>query len=651
MNFRNLRVGTRVGLLVALASLAVIVLLALNLFGDMRSGLAIDRAHHYTTLAETALELENGALQMRRREKDFLLRSDLKYFDDYKADADKVMELVARLQAEAELPEVKTAAERLAASLPAHRAQFAKVVALQEKLGLSEDLGLSGNLRSAVHAVEEKLEAADAPMTVKMLMMRRHEKDFMLRGDAKYVGRLDERRREFDALLAGSVLPMDERQQISALMDIYQRDVHAWADGRAALTAEIARLSEIFADMSPDFETIGEIAQKSETAALAELADDRASVRIAVIVASLLILVVTVIAGILIGRSIARPVVSMTAAMRRLAEGDKGAEIPARDRGDEIGEMAAAVQVFKDNMIRNEEMTAEQERARLAREARAQRIESLTGDFDRAVATVLGQLGAATSQMQSTASSMSSTAEETNRQASVVAAASEEASANVQTVASAAEELSSSIEEISRQVAQSATIAAQASSDAERTNRQVDGLAKAAQRIGEVIGLIRDIAEQTNLLALNATIEAARAGEAGKGFAVVASEVKNLANQTAKATEQIGQQIGGIQTETNDAVAVIQGISQTIARMDEIAASIASAVEEQGAATQEISRNVQQAAQGTHEVSENITGVTRAAGETGMAADQVKESAGSLATQSTSLRQAVEEFLVGVRAA
>ncbi|MEQ9123296.1 MAG: HAMP domain-containing protein, partial [Alphaproteobacteria bacterium] len=236
-------------------------------------------------------------------------------------------------------------------------------------------------------------------------------------------------------------------------MDIYQRDVHAWADGRAALTAEIARLSEIFADMSPDFETIGEIAQKSETAALAELADDRASVRIAVIVASLLILVVTVIAGILIGRSIARPVVSMTAAMRRLAEGDKGAEIPARDRGDEIGEMAAAVQVFKDNMIRNEEMTTEQERDRLAREDRAQHIESLTGDFDQAVATVLGQLGAATSQMQSTASSMSSTAEETNRQAGVVAAASEEASANVQTVASAAEELSTSIEEISRQVA------------------------------------------------------------------------------------------------------------------------------------------------------------------------------------------------------
>jgi len=362
-------------------------------------------------------------------------------------------------------------------------------------------------------------------------------------------------------------------------------------------------------------------------------------------------LLVGILAAFLVGRGIARPIQAMTSAMTGLAQGDRNTEIPSQGRRDEIGEMAEAVQVFRDNMARNEELAARQEQERAERERRADAITALTRDFDEAVAGMLAQVGAATSQMQSTATSMSATAEETSRQASAVAAASEQASANVQTVASAAEELSGSIREISGQVAQSATIAAKASSDAQRTNVQVDGLAQAAQKIGEVVNLIQDIAEQTNLLALNATIEAARAGEAGKGFAVVASEVKNLANQTAKATEQIGKQIGGIQSETAEAVTAIQGIGSTIAEINEIATSIASAVEEQGAATQEISRNVQEAARGTQEVSANIGGVTRAAGETGNAADQVNVSAGNVAEQSERLSRTVQEFLAAVRAA
>ncbi|MBU0724127.1 MAG: HAMP domain-containing protein [Alphaproteobacteria bacterium] len=369
------------------------------------------------------------------------------------------------------------------------------------------------------------------------------------------------------------------------------------------------------------------------------------------IIASAVALVFGLLSAILIGRGIAGPIRSMTAAMGALAEGDKAVEIPAQGRRDEVGEMAAAVQVFKDNMIRADALAAEQEAERAKREQRAQVIEGLTRDFDEAVAEVLSQVGAATSEMQSTATSMSTTAEETNRQATAVAAAAEQASANVQTVASAAEELSSSIEEISRQVAQSAEIAGQASGDAQRTNQQVEGLAQAAQKIGQVVQLIQDIAEQTNLLALNATIEAARAGDAGKGFAVVASEVKNLASQTAKATEEIGLQISGIQTETSEAVGAIRGIGETINKINEIAATIASAVEEQGAATREISRNVLEAAKGTEEVSSNIVNVTQAAGETGAAAGQVTASAGNLAEQSDHLRKAVEAFLSGVRAA
>jgi len=261
------------------------------------------------------------------------------------------------------------------------------------------------------------------------------------------------------------------------------------------------------------------------------------------------------------------------------------------------------------------------------------------------VQQVVDVVASASAEMEASAQSMSATAEETNRQASAVAAASEEASTNVQTVASAAEELSSSISEISRQVTQSSEVARKAVEEAAKTNTTVKGLVEAAQKIGDVVNLINDIAGQTNLLALNATIEAARAGEAGKGFAVVASEVKSLATQTAKATEDIGRQIGAIQGATNDAVNAIHGIGQTIEEIAKIASNISAAVEEQGSATQEIARNVQQASVGTQEVSSNITGVTRAATDTGSAAGQVLTAAQELARQGDALKKEVESFL------
>ncbi len=353
----------------------------------------------------------------------------------------------------------------------------------------------------------------------------------------------------------------------------------------------------------------------------------------------------------LTNRAIVPPILGMVGAMGRLAGGDHAVEIPATDKHDEIGLMARAVVVFKENMIKAKELADKEAEAFRARMARAARVNELTEGFDAEISSVLKSVAAASTELQATASQLTATAEETSSQASSVSAATEEASANVQTVAAASEELASSVTEIGRQVAQSASIAQKAVSEADRTNSTVQGLLNDAASIGDVVKLISEIASQTNLLALNATIEAARAGEAGRGFAVVASEVKNLAEQTAKATDQIGTQVTSIQASSGEVVTAIKGISDTINQMNEIAAAIASAVEEQGSATQEIARNVQQAALGTTEISSNVTGVRQAAGDTGAAAHHVLQASTELSEQSERMRAQVESFLGNIKAA
>jgi methyl-accepting chemotaxis protein len=350
-------------------------------------------------------------------------------------------------------------------------------------------------------------------------------------------------------------------------------------------------------------------------------------------------------------RSILRPVTAMNRVMTALASGETGTDVPGRDRTDEIGAMAQAVQVFKDNAIERSRLEAERESAREAENKRRQALDRLTEQFSADVKGVVQALASAATQMQATSETMSATAGETSRQAAGVASASQQASGNVQMVATAAEELSASIREISRQMAQSHTMTQSAAGEAETARGTVKALAEVAARIGAVVTLINDIASQTNLLALNATIEAARAGDAGKGFAVVASEVKALATQTTKATDEIAAQIAAVQGEITGTVGAIEGITATIGRINEIAATIAAAVEEQQAATAEIARNVEQAATGTTEVSSSIGTVTTAAGATGAAAGEVLTAARQLSQQAATMQDFVGRFVHEVRAA
>jgi methyl-accepting chemotaxis protein len=347
-----------------------------------------------------------------------------------------------------------------------------------------------------------------------------------------------------------------------------------------------------------------------------------------------------------IGRGITRPLRMLAAVMERLAGGDKGVDIPGRERRDEFRQVADAVAVFRDNAVAMDRMAAERAEAEIKGEAeKRQAVLALADSLDSTVSSVIDSIGTAAHGLQSTAGGLTASAEEATRQATAASGASDMALANVQAVAAAAEELSVSIAEISRQTESSVAVAARAVEDSNRTSSRMMELSQAAVRIETVVALIQEIAGRTNLLALNATIEAARAGTAGAGFAVVASEVKQLASQTAKATDEIAVQISGMQQATRESASAIEGIARTIDEMGAITTTISEAVDQQGLAASAIARNIQQAASGTADASASIGSVSDAAKQTGDAADAVLSAASALARDSDSLRGQVSQFL------
>ncbi len=354
------------------------------------------------------------------------------------------------------------------------------------------------------------------------------------------------------------------------------------------------------------------------------------------------------ITGYVLSRQVSRPLDKIIGTMGRLAEGDLSVEVPGIERHDEIGAMAQAVQVFKDNALARQRLESIQEAQSAARQRRAQTLDRLIQEFQQAVLGVVEGLAASATELRAGSESMSASAEETSRQAVGATSAADEARGNAEAVAAAVEELNSSIAEIGRQVAQSAKIASTAAEEARRTNLTVESLASAGVKIGQVVGLIEDIAARTKLLALNATIEAARAGEAGKGFAVVAAEVKALATQTATATDEISGQVAEMQSATGGAVDTIRSIGETVGRLNEIATMIASTVEQQTHAAEEIARNVHQAASGTGEVARIIAGVTEASEDTGRVAHQVQHEADELAKRGETLHHEVDGFIAKV---
>ncbi|PTW63295.1 methyl-accepting chemotaxis sensory transducer [Breoghania corrubedonensis] len=649
----DIKIGTRVHALATLSVIAAIVLVAVYFAGDRLVAREVSRQLEFAHLAQLSQELRTGTLQMRRREKDFLLRKDMKYAEAYQDEVSAVRKTIGDIAALPVAVSIEAQLKALDAGIERLNNQFGLVSESYTKLGLNEDEGLQGRLRAAVHAVEQAIDTANLDvLTVKMLMMRRHEKDFMLRGNDKYISRIDERRREFDALLKTAPLPDPVKTELTRQMDEYQSGFHEYAETSKKLEANIEVLSTIFGALRPDFDVVFAAAAAGSQAAEAELTKTRGWTRQMFVYSAVSVFLMACALGYVIGRSITGPVRGLTSAMRVLADGDTSVDVPNTANSNEIGDMARAVEVFKANAVRNRELVAEQ--ALQDERARAQKrslMQNLADSFSESVRQIVGTVSSASTQLNGMATQVYGSSQNTNEQANSVAAAAEQVAANVQTVASATEEMSVSVAEINRQVARASSVSGRAAAAVGKTTEQMQALAAMTDRIGEVVSMISDIASQTNLLALNATIESARAGEVGKGFAVVAGEVKQLAGQTSSATENIAKLIEEIQQGTNAAASGIGEIGSVIDELETLSGAIAAAMEEQGATTQEVARNISEAAAGTQSVSSNIVIVSEASRDTNAASTQVQSSAEELSTQAERLRGEVDRFLETIRAA
>ncbi|GIL41342.1 methyl-accepting chemotaxis protein [Roseiterribacter gracilis] len=647
----RLALTKQIALIGVIGVFGLVAIGAVYLVGNAQQDAARKRLERATLSLETLTGAQIDLLDTRRAEKDFLLRRREEYVTKHEKERANALSALVKLRTM--LPAAQQATlDKAVTEVNRYVEQFNAVVKNVRTVGLDENSGLQGTLRKAVHEIETSIaNESDAHFMASMLMMRRHEKDFLARKDAKYVASFTKTAGEFQQLIASAKMPDDRKAAIGERLANYQRDFVEASKGVLSEGDAIASLSKIYAEAEPLLESMNTQVREFAGAAQRESEASMARTSSIIMVAIASIAVVVAALAFLVIRGIVATLDGISGRMDRLAKGDLDIEITGTERHDAIGTLSRSLEVFRDNARTARRLEHEQKEEQQRKEFRAAAIDGFIQTFERSVQGLLDALMRAAADLHVTSSGMSATAEETSRQAAAVSHASEEASMNVQTVAASAEELTATVNEITRQVSQSATVAQKAVDEAGRTNHTVQGLAEAAQKIGEVVTLIQNIAAQTNLLALNATIEAARAGEAGKGFAVVASEVKALATQTGKATEDISGQISTIQHATEEAVQAIRSIGGTIGEVSSITTAIAAAVEEQAAATQEISRSTVEAAHGTEAVSANIAGVNQAANDTGVAAAQVKSASEALSAQGETLKSEVYRFLEQIRAA
>jgi methyl-accepting chemotaxis protein len=670
--FTNRRINTKImiGFGVVLVLTAVISTMSYRGFDKVSEG--FNSFNQRVKVVGIARDVDRGFVAFRRFVREFALSGDESLIAEARTRQQVLAKDIKRGLDEIKNPERHQKMAELNGQFEIYAKDFDKLVALkQEQNKLTKEvldpLGVksraeieelqamaaakAGNSNTMVLAGEALKQFLLARLNVNKLLGR-HEQS-SAEGAEKALAQLKVAMAAFGAAIVNEEVRnvfVDVNANVQKYTEAYHKAAHNAHETESLVNGEMSKVAQAIAAAAANIKESGLAEEAKIEHETVSLISSTEALVLAIAIGSM---VLGMALAWLIGRAISKPVVGLCAGMRELAEGNFQVVLPGLGRGDEVGDMAQAVETFKVKAEQKAraEAEAKMKQDEIAAQQRKAEMIKLADSFEAAVGEIVETVSSASTELEASASTLTATAERSQELATTVAAASEEASTNVQSVASATEELSSSVTEISRQVQESARMASEAVGQARTTNERVSELSKAAARIGDVVELINTIAGQTNLLALNATIEAARAGEAGRGFAVVASEVKALAEQTAKATGEISQQIAGIQGATQESVTAIKEISGTIERLSEISSTIAAAVEEQGAATQEISRNVQQAAQGTQQVSSNITDVQHGATETGTASSQVLSAAQMLSGDSNRLKAEVAKFLDTVRAA
>jgi methyl-accepting chemotaxis protein len=651
------KMSFRIGLigLVAIAGMALVA----ATYWHMQDRLAVNAAQLH---AADVIDLNRDvvaiqSLQVRIHEKGFLINKNedhLTHHDRSMHLISEALEIIYRDGSKFGLSDITQKTAQLRDMLQIYENQLQRLAAYRVGLGLNENEGIEGKLRKAVREIETTLISHDQPrLSVLMLMMRRHEKDFIMRLQPVFGEELEKRVAEFKTMLLVSAIPGSEKDNILKQLTAYQDTFRIWM--RTALALEEGRgyVEKAFANVEPLLKDIDALLKSHKALTVQQSDLEVAQLASFMWLVMGLSIAATSLLVLLIGRSISRPLGQMTGAIQQLGAGDFNVELPGRGRKDELGDMATAIDLFKDKLLIKARTDAarDQEQLRMQAEARKQESVRLADAFESSVGTIISQVAGLSSQLSAAASELARTAELSQLASSQAASSSAEVSNSAGSVASATEELSSSITEIDRQMTHASKVSMAVNEQARATEHAGHELLKSSGRITEVVSLIRSIAEQTNLLALNATIEAARAGEAGRGFAVVASEVKQLATQTADATNTIATFVQSMTSAAQRTVTGMDAVISQLASIADVSTAISVAVSQQTATTSEISRDVQFVAGASANASAHISEVGHQVNTTGAAAEELAVTAGELMRGSEELKRQMDSFLNVVRAA